>query len=88
MSGVSAYLLLLLLALLATMLLGLVRVMRGPSMGDRLTSIQLLGTGGVGVLFLLSQVLQLPALIDVALVLALLAAVLAAALTRREVDDA
>jgi multicomponent Na+:H+ antiporter subunit F len=88
MIGVSGFLLLLLLALLATMLLGLVRVMRGPSMGDRLTSIQLLGTGGVAVLFLLSQVLQLPALIDVALVLALLAAVIAAALTRREVDDA
>jgi len=85
---VPGVLLLLLLALMATMMLGLVRVLRGPSMGDRLTSIQLLGTGGVGVLFLLSQLLQLPSLIDVALVLALLAAVIAAALTRREADDA
>ena len=88
MIDVPGVLLLLLLALMATMLLGLVRVLRGPSMGDRLTSIQLLGTGGVGVLFLLSQLLQLPSLIDVALVLALLAAVIAAALTRREADDA
>ncbi|MCB1772423.1 MAG: multiple resistance and pH regulation protein F [Gammaproteobacteria bacterium] len=70
------------------MLLGLVRVMRGPTLADRLTSIQLLGTGGVGVLLLLSQLLRLPSLIDVALVLALLAAVIAAALTRREVDHA
>lgn len=88
MIDLPVYLLMLLLALLATMLLGLVRVLRGPTLGDRLTSIQLLGTGGVGVLLLLSQLLRLPSLIDVALVLALLAAVIAAALTRREVDDA
>lgn len=88
MNELPVYLLLLLLALLATMLLGLVRVMRGPTLADRLTSIQLLGTGGVGVLLLLSQLLRLPSLIDVALVLALLAAVIAAALTRREVDHA
>jgi multicomponent Na+:H+ antiporter subunit F len=50
-------------------------------------SVQLLGTGGVAVLLLLSPLLAIPALIDVALVLALLAAVAAAALTRREVDD-
>jgi multicomponent Na+:H+ antiporter subunit F len=45
---------------------------------------QLIGTAGVGVLALLSPVLAQPALIDVALVLALLAAVSVAALTGRE----
>jgi multicomponent Na+:H+ antiporter subunit F len=61
--------------------------MIGPSLQDRMLSVQLLGTGGVAVLLLLSPMLAIPALIDVALVLALLAAVAAAALTRREVDD-
>jgi multicomponent Na+:H+ antiporter subunit F len=63
------------------------RAMIGPSLQDRMLSVQLLGTGGVAVLLLLSPLLAIPALIDVALVLALLAAVAAAALTRREVDD-
>lgn len=87
----SVMLLLLLIAamlLLLTMVLGLMRALRGPSLEDRLTSVLLLGSGGVGLLFLLSVLLRAPALIDVALVLALLAAVVAAALTRREVGDA
>jgi multicomponent Na+:H+ antiporter subunit F len=66
----------------------LVRALRGPSLEDRLTSVLLLGSGGVGLLFLLSVLLQVPALIDVALVLALLAAVVTVALTRREIGDA
>jgi multicomponent Na+:H+ antiporter subunit F len=67
--------------------MGLVRAMIGPSLQDRMLSVQLLGTGGVALLLLLSPLLAIPALIDVALVLALLAAVAAAALTRREIDD-
>jgi multicomponent Na+:H+ antiporter subunit F len=67
--------------------MGLVRAMVGPSLQDRMLSVQLLGTGGVALLLLLSSLLAIPALIDVALVLALLAAVAAAALTRREIDD-
>jgi multicomponent Na+:H+ antiporter subunit F len=74
--------------LLFTMLLGLVRALRGPSLEDRLTSVLLLGSGGVGLLFLLSVLLNVSALIDVALVLAMLAAVVTAALTRREVSNA
>jgi len=73
--------------LLLTLGLGMARAMIGPSLQDRMLSVQLLGTGGVAVLLLLSPLLAIPALIDVALVLALLAAVAAAALTRREVDD-
>jgi multicomponent Na+:H+ antiporter subunit F len=74
------------LLLLLTLAAGLVRAMIGPSLQDRMLSVQLLGTGGVALLLLLSTLLAAPALIDVALVLALLAAVAAAALTRREVD--
>lgn len=74
------------LLLLLTLAVGLVRAMIGPSLQDRMLSVQLLGTGGVAVLLLMSTLLAAPALIDVALVLALLAAVAAAALTRREVD--
>ena len=73
--------------LLLTLGMGLVRAMVGPSLQDRMLSVQLLGTGGVALLLLLSPLLAIPALIDVALVLALLAAVAAAALTRREIDD-
>jgi len=75
------------LLLLLTMVLGLLRALQGPSLQDRMLSVLLLGTGGAGLLLLLSFILEQPALIDVALVLALLAAMTAAALTRRETDD-
>jgi len=73
------------LALMLSLLLGLIRVLRGPSAADRLMAAQLLGTTGVGLLLLLAPVLGNVALIDVALVLALLAVVAVAALTGREV---
>jgi multicomponent Na+:H+ antiporter subunit F len=72
------------LAHMLTLLLGLVRVLRGPSLADRIMAGQLLGTTGVGLLLLLAPVLGLPALVDVAIVLALLAVVAVAALTGRE----
>jgi multicomponent Na+:H+ antiporter subunit F len=75
------------LALMLSLLLGLIRVLRGPSAADRLMAAQLLGTTGVGLLLLLAPVLGSAALIDVALVLALLAVVAVAALTGREVTE-
>jgi multicomponent Na+:H+ antiporter subunit F len=75
------------LFLLVTLVTGLVRALIGPSLPDRMLSIQLLGTGGVALLVLLALQLGISALVDVALVLALLAAVAAAALTRRERCD-
>lgn len=71
------------LVLLMTLLLGIVRALRGPTLQDRMLSVQLLGTGGVALLLLLAALMEAPALLDVALVLALLAAVSAAAVTRR-----
>ncbi|MEW8660578.1 MAG: monovalent cation/H+ antiporter complex subunit F [Candidatus Thiodiazotropha endolucinida] len=76
-----------LLLLLLSLVLGMIRALKGPSLEDRLLSILLLGTGGVAILLLLSVSMQLTALLDVGLVLVLLAAVTAAAMTRRESDD-
>lgn len=78
------------LALMLSLFLGLLRVIRGPGAGDRMLAMQLIGTTGVGVALVLSVSLNQPALIDVALILALLAAVAAAAFTgrQRETNDA
>ena len=87
MPGSHTLLLIPALILLLTMVTGLLRALMGPSLQDRMLSVLLLGTGGVGLLLLLAFALAQPALIDVALVLALLAAMTAAALTRRETSD-
>jgi len=67
---------------LLTLLLGLVRVVRGPTRVDRLLVIQLFGTAGTAVLLVLADARQQPALRDVALLLALLAAIASAALVQ------
>ena len=59
---------------LAMVALGLVRVLRGPSDADRIMAAQLLGTGGIAALLLLAEATGTPAAVDVALILALLAA--------------
>ncbi|MGB5179850.1 MAG: monovalent cation/H+ antiporter complex subunit F [Gammaproteobacteria bacterium] len=69
------------LGLMLSLFVGLLRVLLGPSAGDRMLAIQLIGTAGVGMLLVLNVLLKQPALIDVALLLALLAAVAAAAFT-------
>ncbi len=59
---------------LLTVALGLVRILRGPGNADRMMAAQLLGTGGIAALLLLAAADALPAAVDVALSLALLAA--------------
>lgn len=54
--------------------IGLVRVLRGPTNGDRMMAAQLFGTGGIAALLLLAAGVEIPAAVDVALVLALLTA--------------
>lgn len=71
------------LGLLSTMLLGLWRVIKGPALLDRLLAVQLFGTTGVAICLVLAQALGQPALRDVALVLAVLAAAAPAALVQR-----
>ena len=79
--------------LIASLLLGLsfvlalLAMLRLGSPADYMLGAQLLGSNGVGLLLLLSQLQGMPSLIDVALVLALLAAVVTIAFTRREVSD-
>ena len=89
LSSVSILLLLALILLLITLMIGLRRAWLGPTIQDRFTALLLLGTGGVAILLLLAVLLLLPALYDVALVLAMLAVVITVALTRSEVvnDD-
>jgi multicomponent Na+:H+ antiporter subunit F len=76
MVGVAAFLLLNLAA-------GLWRVMRGPTAADRMLAAQLFGTTAVAVLLLLADGMALPALRDIAMVFALLAAVAAVAFVQR-----
>lgn len=75
------------LILLLTMAAGLVRIVIGPTAADRMMASQLLGTSGIGVLVLLAPALGIPALIDVGLIFALLAAVSVAAFTRRRIGQ-
>jgi multicomponent Na+:H+ antiporter subunit F len=73
----------LILLLLLTLAAGLWRIRRGPTAADRMLAAQLFGTTATAVLLLLAEVSAVPALRDVALVLALLAAITVTAFTRR-----
>jgi multicomponent Na+:H+ antiporter subunit F len=70
------------LVLLLTLLGGLYRVLRGPTRSDRMLAAQLFGTTGVGILLLLAEAMERPALRDAALVFALLAVVNAVVFVR------
>jgi multicomponent Na+:H+ antiporter subunit F len=72
--------------LLLNLFLGLIRTWLGPSVEDRFSAILLMGTGGVAMLLILAILLQVTALYDVALVLALLAVVGTVALTQSETN--
>lgn len=71
------------LFLLLNLVAGLWRVLRGPTLADRMLAGQLFGTTAVACLLLLAQTLERPALRDISLVFALLAAVTAIAFVRR-----
>jgi multicomponent Na+:H+ antiporter subunit F len=79
--------------ILALLALGLVSILRGPGDADRMMATQLIGTGGIATLLLLGTVAGVPAAIDVALTLALLATFASIAfvkkgLSRLEADGA
>jgi multicomponent Na+:H+ antiporter subunit F len=59
--------------LILALLVGLGRILLGPSPADRMLASQLFSTVGVSILILLAIIQNQPALINVALVLALLA---------------
>jgi multicomponent Na+:H+ antiporter subunit F len=61
-------------ALLVTVAASLIRIFRGPTAADRMMGAQLAGTGGIAILLLIAVAAQKWAAVDVALILALLAA--------------
>lgn len=69
--------------LLLTVLVGLIRVARGPTLADRILVAQLFGTTGVAVLLLLSADIGMSALRNVALIFAVLAPVTVVTLIRQ-----
>jgi multicomponent Na+:H+ antiporter subunit F len=83
----TLFLTLTLLVLVLSLCIGLVRIFRGPALEDRFMSVQLMGTTGVGILLILGLLLDIPASIDIALVLAMLAAISIVALTRRSASE-
>lgn len=71
------------LFLLLTMILGLIRVQRGPTAADRMLAAQLFGTTGVAIFLLLAELRDDPTLRHIGLIYALLAAVTVVAFVRR-----
>ena len=67
---------------MATVALALVRILRRPAAAERIMAAQLLGTGGIAALLLLARATEVPAAVDVALVLALLAAFVSVAFVK------
>lgn len=64
-----------LVLLLLSILAGLYRVFRGPAPAERMLAAQLFGTAAVAILLILARLMDMPALLDVAMVFAVLAAV-------------
>jgi len=67
---------------LATVAVGLVRVVRGPQASDRMMAAQLLGSGGIAVLLLTASAGGLDAALDAAIALGLLAPLATVAFAR------
>lgn len=70
-------------ALLLSLSGGMYQVIRGPTAADRMLVIQLFGTAAVAMLLLIGAAGNNPTLVDIALVLALLAAITMVAFVRR-----
>lgn len=68
--------------ILSMIALGLLRVVRGPGAADRMMAAQLLGSAGVAILLLSAVATGAYAIVDVALLIALLAAFAAVAFVR------
>jgi multicomponent Na+:H+ antiporter subunit F len=69
--------------LLLMIVAGLVRILNGPTPGDRMLAAQLFGTSGVAVVLLFAFAMDIPRLLDLALVFAVLAAVVGVAFALR-----
>lgn len=69
------YLEILCIALILFLLLGLVRIIKGPSYADQMLALQLFGTTSVALLIILSVIKSSSHLLNVALVVALLTSI-------------
>ena len=75
------------LFLLLNLVVGIWRILKGPGAADRMLAAQLFGTTAVAILLLLAQATSDFALLDVALVLALLSAITAVAFVQHAWTD-
>jgi multicomponent Na+:H+ antiporter subunit F len=66
---------------------GLIRVGMGPEPADRMMGAQLIGTGGIAILVLLAARMGNAAILDVAVLLALLAAFASVAFVKGQSQD-
>ncbi|WIM06253.1 MAG: monovalent cation/H+ antiporter complex subunit F [Candidatus Nitricoxidivorans perseverans] len=71
------------LFLLGNLIVALLAAARGPTAADRMLVALLFCSTGTGILVLLAVAMRIPALVDVALVLALLAAIGGVAFAKR-----
>lgn len=60
--------------LLLNIVIGLVRILRGPESADRMLAAEMFATSAVAIILILAVTMPSPALLDVALVFALLSA--------------
>jgi multicomponent Na+:H+ antiporter subunit F len=60
--------------IMLNVILGLIRIMRGPSRADRMLASQLLGTASVALFLILAEAINLPSLRNIALIFVALAA--------------
>jgi len=74
--------------ILAMVTLGLLVILRRPAEVDQMMAAQLLGTGGVAILLLLAVATETSSIVDVALMLALLAAFAAVAFVKSASNSA
>ncbi len=70
------------LFLLLNLLIGLIRIWRGPSPADQMQALLLFGTTTVAILLLLAYATSHPVLVDVAMVFVMLAAIGTVAFSR------
>ena len=71
------------LFLLLTVVTGMIRIINGPTVADRMMAAQLFGTCGLAILLVLAKGMNMPELIDIALAFSLLATLATMTFVRR-----
>lgn len=80
----ESFLLIAVVMLALSLVVGLVTILFRTSAADWLLAAQLIGTVGISILLVLSVLLAQPALVDAALILAMLAVLVTAVFTHRQ----